>query len=305
MNENIKNDNSETGAVQEEPEKALLNTASDMEPAENAYLAADLSAPADLAAPLTEVPETDLSVESAGDTAKKKKKRRTVSIILNVTLICTAAILLFLIIFMNLFILCPVSQTSMLPGIQNGQRVLLFKTKNIKRGEIFVFETDDIDAQTGKKINLIKRAVAISGDRLVFVAFEDAKSDAEVFLYLDKGDGFVLLKEDYLNKAEKYDYKPMVLGEMGGCKNKVYLAGDDALPESFDINQAAIDGLLDGCIINVDKDTYFALGDNRNDSKDSRSIGNVKKERVLGKCTLKLTSGSLLEKFLKLLYRDN
>lgn len=312
MDENIKTNNPEAPAENDGKTENIPSAVSAMADVSDSGLVADtvfsdepflMTAEAE---PVVAVVGTGAAGTAEGHLAAIKRKRNNgLGTIINVLLICVIGILVFLLVFMNLFILCPVSQTSMLPQIQDGQRVLLFKTQDIKRQDIFVFQSNEIDTKTGQNKNLIKRAIAIGGDRLLFVAFGESKSDAEIFVYLDTGSGFELLKEDYLNREEEYKNKPMVFDKMWESSDMVYFASEDFTPEDFEVNVAAEAGLLDVNIIKIPENTYFAMGDNRNVSKDSRSFGSVKKDAVIGRCSLKLTQDSFLEKLMRFLYRDN
>ncbi|MCR5324699.1 MAG: signal peptidase I [Lachnospiraceae bacterium] len=68
----------------------------------------------------------------------------------------------------------------------------------------------------------------------------------------------------------------------------VYI-NDEKLEEPFNVDEIYIEGLgLDGMVL--DEDEYFVLGDNRNDSEDSRfaNIGNVVRTQIIGKAWLRL-----------------
>ena len=68
----------------------------------------------------------------------------------------------------------------------------------------------------------------------------------------------------------------------------VYI-NDEKLDEPINVEEIYIEGLgLDG--ITLDEDEYFVLGDNRNDSEDSRfaNIGNVVNTQIIGKAWLRL-----------------
>ncbi len=158
------------------------------------------------------------------------------------------AFVLFFII--NFFIsTTTVYSTSMFPTLIEGDRLLLHKTHNIQRGDIVSFESDltlterDIETlnfiqkfmvNTQTKKNLIKRVIAVPGDKI-------------------------------------------------DIENGVVFINDKKLDEPY-ISTIAGDTLHVGVL---PEGQYFMMGDNRAGSLDSRKLGPVNGDRIIGKTVLR------------------
>ncbi len=162
-----------------------------------------------------------------------------------------ALVLAFIMFFiLNLFIsTTTVYSTSMYPTLIEGDRLLLYKTHSIQRGDIVSFKSDmtltkkDIESlnfiqrfmvsdKTHK--NLIKRVIGIPGDEV----------------YIENGIVYI--------NGEKLDepYMSTIAGET--------------------INVGVIPD-----------DEYFMMGDNRGVSLDSRQLGSFHKDKIIGKTILR------------------
>lgn len=73
-------------------------------------------------------------------------------------------------------------------------------------------------------------------------------------------------------------------GETVKIKNGVIYINDEVLKEKVKVDIIQNSGLAEEGV-KLDDNEYFVLGDNRNDSEDSRfaSVGNVLKNEILGK----------------------
>lgn len=105
------------------------------------------------------------------------------------------------------------------------------------------------------------------------------RNDVIAFLY----DGTKYLVKRVIGlPGERIDYKDNVLYINGKAYNENFLS-DDVITTDFIMED--IKGCEDGTI---PENTYLVLGDNRTDSMDSRDIGVVKKEDIMGKTTLRI-----------------
>ena len=111
-----------------------------------------------------------------------------------------------------------VKETSMLDTLQENNYLLvnkmIYKTKDHPtRGDIIVFHSELINEETGKKMLLIKRVIAVEGDTIKF-------DNNQVYL------NGKLLKEDYIYD-EASEYRAYPNGETYTIgKDEVFAMGD-------------------------------------------------------------------------------
>lgn len=124
---------------------------------------------------------------------------------------------------------------------------------------------------------------------------------------LNEGEKVLISKAAYVfSKPKRYD---VIVFKQGGNEHAYYnikrvigLPGETVqiidgnvyingviLEEPMVVDQMQISGLAED-EIKLDKDEYFVLGDNRNQSEDSRfaNIGNVVKDDIIGKAWIRL-----------------
>lgn len=162
---------------------------------------------------------------------------------------------------------------SMKPTLIEGDRIVVERVSRFftgpKRGDIMVFYPPStqlsrkpiplLSRLTGilcKDMAYIKRVIGLPGDK-VEIKFE--QNDAAYVYINDKK-----YEEDYIKSV--YEYSPCI---QDNIKN-IILLGDTAKCGPFIL----------------DKDSYFMMGDNRGDSKDSRYWGTLKRDRFVGRAVL-------------------
>ncbi|NLT50645.1 MAG: signal peptidase I [Ignavibacteria bacterium] len=194
-----------------------------------------------------------------------------------------------------LFNVYRVFNSSMEPTLKDGDIILINKTlfeikfpispfngyKKIKNGDVIIFKLPKhvIGKDPDQSWNIIKRCIGRPGDSIeingenVFVnkkLFQitsvetdiSIKNDSSYSLYIpEKGDTI------YLNSDLNQKYNDLILDE--GHKIRK------------DSSKIFIDGVETGKYI-VKNNYYFMMGDNRNNSFDSRNYGFVPEQNLIG-----------------------
>ena len=147
---------------------------------------------------------------------------------------------------------------SMSPTLQNGDRVTVFKgyyeTKKIKRGDVVTFKTPEDEI-------IIQRVIGLPGDRVSLKSNNIILNDEK--LILEK------------IKDEKYKSFDVSLF-------------DETLPNGrsysiFEFKSPLSELTDDFSEIIIPSQEYFLLGDNRDNSMDSRFIGIIPEENIMDK----------------------
>lgn len=198
-----------------------------------------------------------------------------------------------LLIFVYLVGLCQVSKSSMNPTLYDGDHLLMLKNpSSFVVGDIITFRAE----VNGEEETLIKRVIGVEGDKIVFVERSAGNPDI-VDIYRKKAgeSRFELMREDYLDPDD-----PM-------CKSKI-LKPDDKNDGKFKNNVVAWNATeeeREKSALLIDEGRLLVLGDNRNDSIDSRLLGLISTDSVSGKMFYRLTKGSILERLLLLIYNKD
>lgn len=218
--------------------------------------------------------------------ADKEKLKRSTKIwltILNVVLSLIIIFLVSLLIITLLFLPCSISGESMEPTLRDGQTVILGKVGKCKLNDIVVIK------DVSENGNIIKRVVGVGGNRLVFRV--DPDDNKHVQFLRDEGNGFEVVNEDYIRENMETNfflYRARMFG------NGTYrLAPDGTTGEA-----------LDDYAITIPEGEIFFLGDNRNNSQDSRYYGTCSSDKVVGKRVASL-EGTFIQDVLELISKKS
>ncbi|UQS81508.1 signal peptidase I [Bombilactobacillus folatiphilus] len=178
-----------------------------------------------------------------------------------------AAILFGIITLLNHFVLdnARVSGTSMQPTFEDGDRLIAFRHSKLHQGDVVVVDAPDEPGQF-----YIKRIIATPGQSVV------AKNN-QIYINGKK------LKQNYLKPGLKLvddgsdgvygtryaDTGDFTLRSLAKTSNYMQIYSKDQLNQLKKTNR-------------VPKNSYFVMGDHRSVSKDSRYIGFIKRNKVVG-----------------------
>ncbi len=155
------------------------------------------------------------------------------------------AIFLVLLVFIFLFRTVVVDGTSMLPTLENSQRLVLTHFNySPQRGDIIVANSPGLNK------TIIKRCIGVEGDNIII------------------------------------DYAENTVTVNGEVIDESYLGEEMEILPSFDTTYQISDTQFE---YNVPEGCIFAMGDNRNGSRDSRDayVGFIDVDDVLGKAVLR------------------
>ena len=204
--------------------------------------------------------------QAAVETSPQRKKLNKFVDVLLWVLIAVLAVTLIVRTFFVTQI--TVKGESMMETLHDGQNVTVSKVKRLNRGDIVVFYEHDgankfLDVfNSDKYVKLIKRVVAVEGDKLWIEKTDDNSNKYKVIIESAEGETF------YENEY-KHD-------------------GEFLSAQTFYINNTLSDlGILsehighDNALV-ISDDCFFAMGDNRGNSRDSRAFGEVEMKRLYG-----------------------
>ena len=182
--------------------------------------------------------------------------------------------ILFAVLFFRSFIIEPfrIPSGSMIPTLLVGDFILvkkyeygirmpltntiIFEMDKPEYGDVIVFQYPE-----NKSINYIKRVVALPGDKIEY-------RNKTIFV----NDRIYKLNQLTQNSQDLYDdIKEFIMLENNGSREYMIL----------NTNHRSND-----FVYNVPSDSYFVLGDNRDNSNDSRYWGSVPKENLVGEAFL-------------------
>lgn len=173
---------------------------------------------------------------------KEKSEESLGRFIIQTILLAVFILAIFYLLFTFVLSNDAVSGISMQPNFEDGDRLISVRHRNIKRGDIVILK-----APHTKNALYIKRVVGMPGDTVKF------KDDT---LYINNRKK----NEPYLTQGKK-------LYANGELYTNNFTSGKLAVTQG---------------ISRVPKNSYFVMGDHRNVSRDSRLIGYINKNRIIG-----------------------
>lgn len=158
-------------------------------------------------------------------------------------------------ILLKTFIISPVrvDGDSMMPNLQNKERVVILKAKPIKRLSVVVFNAYGLAPDTNPKTDFVKRVIGIPGDRITYT-----KTGR---LYVNGK----YIKQPFISRQQQ------ATGTLSNVNDN-----------GFNLSMLSSKWSRGKQTAVVPKGQYFVMGDNRNISYDSRYWGFVPKSHMEG-----------------------
>ncbi len=190
-----------------------------------------------------------------------------------------------------------IPSASMQPTLLIGDFILVnkvvYRFSEPRRGDIVVFKYP-----VNPSIDFIKRIIAVPGDTVEFVSYYDEKAQTRVYKVIVNGKEYRLeyKKLTTFNNRFYYEFEESI--DMGNkvLKHRVwYSAGALKFPGLVSYSQdLCLKERNNVCVkFRVPEGHYFVMGDNRDNSEDSRFWGFVPKENIVGKAFVIYFSGKV------------
>lgn len=138
-------------------------------------------------------------------------EKRAKGFIVFVIIVCLACMATAFYISRYKLVVFPIEGSSMEPNVHDGDRVLVYRTKKIKHGDVIVFNSVSFNKR------LIKRVIGLEGDTIE-IRHNDTQNIYQIYR------NGVRLEEDYINEPITRTYYEMSIVVP---KNQIFFLGDN------------------------------------------------------------------------------
>lgn len=265
--------------------------------------------------------ELDTSIIQQRYPTSRSRQEIVLEVIVKILIGVVVTLFILSWIFVSVTILGKVSGSSMENTLYNGDYLLLHKKpKSVTVGDIVILPMPNED------LDIIKRVVAIQNEYIRFVTEQDnpqTSQNESAFVYLQKWNGQQWgIDSTNLHEIEQYKNDNKDKESWQTVVESSYIK-EPMLSSFFSANNIAVGMIdlegkyhpsltyiaeqnlrVDEATVIIKKGFVYCMGDNRNNSRDSRQAGQMRANTILGKSYYQLRHGSFVEWFFKFLYRE-